>query len=116
MEMHDLLPAIVKTLMTISMGGLFLSMLFVDKIRLNGKEKGGRNIIITLGISLIATLIFSIITTFLLYENVSVSLSSELMSDEAKIFSILTILAFMPVLLALFKIGILLFRRKQKHV
>jgi cytochrome bd-type quinol oxidase subunit 2 len=115
MELHDVLPPVVKTLMTISMGGLFLSMLFVDKIRLNGKERGGRNIVITLAISLITTLIFSIITTFLLHENVTVSLSSELMSDGAKIFSFLTILAFMPVLLALFKIGILLARRKQNH-
>jgi hypothetical protein len=113
MEMYDVLPAIVKTLMIISMGGLFLSMLFVEKIRLNGKEKGGRNIVITLVASLVATLFFSTITTFFLYENVGFSLSSELMPVEAIIFSFLTILSFMPVLVALFKIGALLARRKQ---
>lgn len=102
--------------MIISLGILFLSMLFVDKIRLNGKEKGGRNIGITLGISLTATLVFSMITIFLLSENVTGSLSSELMPAGAQIFSFLTILSFMPVLIALFKIGALLMRRKQKHV
>ncbi len=35
MEMFDYLPAIAKTLMGISLGGLFLAMLFfVDKIKL----------------------------------------------------------------------------------
>lgn len=114
MEMFDYLPAIVKTLMAISLAGLFLSMLFVDKIKLNGKEKGGRNIVITLGISLVATLVFSILTIFFLYENVSGSLSSELMSVEAQICAFLAILSFMPVLIALFKIAGLLMKRKQK--
>ncbi len=114
MEMHDLLLVIVKTLMGISLGGLFLSMLFVDKIKLNGKEKGGRNIVITLALSLVATFLFSMIAIFLLSENNTASLSSELVSVEAQVCSWLAILAFMPVLLALFKIFLLLFRRKQK--
>jgi hypothetical protein len=114
MEMFDYLPAIVKTLMGISLGGLFLAMLFVDKIKLNGKEKGGRNIVITLGVSLVATLLFSMLTIFLLSENVSDSLSSELMPMEASVCAFLAILSFMPVLVALFKITALLMRRKQK--
>ncbi len=40
----------------------FLLMIFGDKIKLNGKEKGGRNLVIHPGVSLVATLTFSLIT------------------------------------------------------
>lgn len=111
MEMYDLLPAVVKTLMIAALSGLFLLMLFVDKLRL--KEKGSRNAIITLGGSLVATLVFSTITVFLLYENFTASLSSELMPVSAQIFAFLTILSFIPVLIAVCKIAVLLIRRKH---
>lgn len=115
MEMHDFLPAMVKALMAISLGGLFLLMLFVDKIKLNGKEKGGRNLVITMGLSLVATLIFSMITIAFLFEKSIDSLSNVLMPAEAQVFSFLALLSFMPVLVALFKITVLLMRRKQNH-
>ncbi|NII26594.1 hypothetical protein HB364_16010 [Pseudoflavitalea sp. X16] len=113
MEMHDFLPTVVKTLMVAALSGLFLLMLFAEKIR--SKEKSSRNIIITLGSSLVATLVFSTITVFLLYENFTASLSSELMPVGAQIFSFLTILSFIPVLIAFCKIATLLLRKKQRH-
>lgn len=113
MELHDILPLAINILMAIAIGGLFLSILFIDKIRLNGKEKGGRNIAITLAVSLTATLLFSIAANFFLSENFSGSLSNELVPAGAKIFAVLSLLAFLPGLLVLGKIGLLLIRRKR---
>lgn len=115
MEMHDFLPALVKALMLIALGGLFLLMLFADKIRRNSKEKGGRNIVIVFGVGLAATLFFSVIAVFLMYENVTASLSHELMPMGAQIFSFLSIVAFLPALITCLKIAALLVGRKQKH-
>ena len=115
MEMYDFLPALVKTLMLVALGGLFLLMVFADKIRRNSKEKGGRNVVIAFGISLAATLFFSVIAVFLMYENVTDSLSHELMPAGAQIFSFLSIVAFLPALITSLKIAALLVSRKQKH-
>ena len=115
MEMYVLLPAAVKTLMLIALGGLFLLMFFAERIRLNSKEKGGRNIVIVFGVSLAATLFFSVLAMFFLYENVSASLSNDLMPVDAQIFCYLSILSFLPALITFPKVTVLMVRRKQKH-
>lgn len=115
MELHVLLPIIVNVLMATSIGGLLLTILFTGKIRLNGKEKGGRNLVLTLGASLVATLACSIITDFLMYESANSGLGYELMPESAQVFAFLTILAFIPILVVLPKIIILAFRRRQHH-
>jgi hypothetical protein len=116
MDLNELLPAIVNILMVFSIVALFLVILFIDKIRLNGKEKGGRNIVITLGISLVATLAFSIFTDFIAYESASAGLSYEAMPPGAQVFAWLTIVASIPALIVLPKILVFAFRRKQRHV
>ena len=116
MDLNELLPTIVNVLMAFSIGALFLAILFIDRIRLNGKEKGGRNIVITLGVSLVTTLAFAIFTDFIAYESASSGLSYEAMSAGAKVFAYLTILAFIPTLIVLPKILVFAFRRKQRHV
>lgn len=115
MELHELLPAVVKTLMGLSLGCLFLLMILVDKIRLNGKEKGGRNLVITLGVFLVATLLCSLLAIVFLYDYSTDSLSIALIPSGAKLFAALAALSFVPVLVALFKVGGLLLRKKQKH-
>lgn len=116
MELNELLPAIVNILMAFSIGALFLVILFIDKLRVNGKEKGGRNIVIALGASLVATLVFSILTDFIAYESASSALSYGNMPAGAQVLAYLTILAFLPTLIVLPKILAIAFRRKQRHV
>lgn len=97
-----------------ALGGLFLLLFFSERIRLNSREKGGRNIVIVFGVSLAATLFFSVISMIILNESVSASLS-ELVPVEAHIFCYLGVLAAVPALIAFPKITTLLVRRKQKH-
>lgn len=111
MEMYVLL----KTLTVIALGGLFLLLFFAERIRLNSKEKGGRNVVILFGVSLAATLFFSVVSMILLNESVTASLNSDLTPEEAQIFCYLGILSFVPALIAFPKVTTLLIRRKQKH-
>jgi predicted Co/Zn/Cd cation transporter (cation efflux family) len=111
MEMYVLL----KILVLIALGGLFMLMFFAERIRLNSKEKGGRNIVILFGVCLAATLFFSVISMILLNESISASLNNDLMPVEAQIFLYLGILSFVPALIAAPKVTALLLRRKQKH-
>jgi hypothetical protein len=115
MELQTLLPIIVNVLMAISIGGILLTMLFTGKVRLNGKERGGRNLVLTLGASLVATLIFSIVASVLSYDTTGGGLSYGLLSDEAQVFAGLAILSFLPILVVLPKIIILALRRRQNH-
>ncbi|MDF2193266.1 hypothetical protein [Paraflavitalea sp. CAU 1676] len=115
MELHELLSPFVKCLSAISLGGLFLLMLFGDKIKLNGKEKGGRNLGITLGFSLVATLAFSLITIAILYENATLAIGTELMPASAQICGMLALLSFIPVAVATCRIASLVMRRRQDH-
>lgn len=115
MELHELVPAIVKSLSATSLGGLFLLMAFGDKIKLNGKEKGGRNLVITLGFSLVATLVCSLITIAILYENATMAIGTELMPASAQIFAMLAVLSFIPVVVAFCRIVALVLARRQDH-
>jgi hypothetical protein len=114
MELNDVLPAIVNILMAFSIGILFFAILFIDRIRMNGKERGGRNIVITLGVSLVATLVLAILTDFIAYESAS-ALSYESMPAGAQVLACLTIVAVIPALIVLPRILVFAFRRKQRH-
>lgn len=111
MELYEIIPVIVKILLGCSLGGLFLLLLFTGKIRFNGKEKGGRNLVITLGAGLVGTLVCSLVAGALLFENATVAINAELMPAGAFIFACLALCCFVPVLIALIKIiGLVLTR------
>jgi len=113
MELNELLQAIVNILMIFSIVALFLVILFIDRIRLNGKDKGGRNLLLTLGISLVATLLFAIITDYIAYESASAGLHYEVMPFGARVFAWITIVASIPALIVLPRVIVFAFRHKR---